>query len=197
MAGTFVYSPAAGTVLTAGSQTLSVTFTPTDTTDYNAATATVTLTVNTPTATITWATPAAITYGTALSATQLNATSSVAGTFVYTPAAGTVLTAGSQTLSVTFTPTDTTDYTSATATVTTHGEQGDAHHYMGHAGSNQLRNGTERNAARRSLSDGWHICLFPCLRRGVDGGNAPPLGHSSPRPTPPTTQPLRPLSRWR
>ena len=40
------------------------------------------------------------------------------GTFAYTPAAGTVLDAGSQTLSVTFTPTDTTDYTTATATAT-------------------------------------------------------------------------------
>jgi hypothetical protein len=34
---------------------------------------------------ITWAAPSAITYGTALSATQLNATASVAGSFVYTP----------------------------------------------------------------------------------------------------------------
>ena len=40
------------------------------------------------TPTITWATPAAITYGTALSATQLNADAGVAGTFVYTPASG-------------------------------------------------------------------------------------------------------------
>ena len=46
------------------------------------------------TPTITWSTPADITYGTALSATQLNATASVPGTFVYTPAAGTVLNAG-------------------------------------------------------------------------------------------------------
>ncbi|HEY9072619.1 MAG TPA: hypothetical protein VIN67_00680, partial [Desulfobaccales bacterium] len=53
-----------------------------------------------------------------LSATQLDATASVAGTFVYTPASGTVLnTVGSQTLSVTFTPTDTTDYATATGTV--------------------------------------------------------------------------------
>jgi hypothetical protein len=66
---------------------------------------------------ITWATPAAITYGTALSTTQLDATANVPGSFVYTPAAGAVLTAGSQTLSVSFTPTDTTDYTKATATV--------------------------------------------------------------------------------
>jgi len=116
--GTFVYSPVSGTVLGAGSQTLSVTFTPTDTTDYNAATATVTLVVNKATPTITWATPSPITYGTALSSTQLNATANVPGTFVYSPVSGTVLGAGSQTLSVTFTPTDTTDYNTATATVT-------------------------------------------------------------------------------
>ena len=62
--------------------------------------------------------PAAITYGTALSATQLNATWSVAGTMVYSPAAGTVLGAGvSQTLHMTLIPADTTDYTTATAMV--------------------------------------------------------------------------------
>ncbi|HSP89611.1 MAG TPA: hypothetical protein VLN08_01830, partial [Vicinamibacterales bacterium] len=43
---------------------------------------------------ITWADPAGIVYGTALSATHLNATADVAGTFVYDPAAGTVLNAG-------------------------------------------------------------------------------------------------------
>jgi hypothetical protein len=117
VAGTFVYSPAAGSTPTAGTDTLSVTFTPTDTTDYNTATATVQLVVNQATPSVSWATPSAITYGTALSATQLNATSPVAGTFAYTPASGTVLAAGTQTLSVTFTPTDTTDYTSRTVTV--------------------------------------------------------------------------------
>ena len=53
VAGTYNYSPAAGTVLAAGSQTLNVTFTPSDTTTYNAATAKVTLTVNQATLTIT------------------------------------------------------------------------------------------------------------------------------------------------
>jgi len=90
----------------------------TDGDGFTAASNTVKLTVNKVTPTITWAAPAAIIYGTALSGTQLNATSSVAGTFVYTPAAGTVLKAGSQTLSVTFTPTDTADYATTTATVT-------------------------------------------------------------------------------
>jgi len=116
--GTFVYSPASGTVLGAGQQTLTVTFTPTDSTDYATATATVTLTVNKATPSITWAAPAAIPYGTALSATQLDATASVAGTFVYNPAAGAIEPVGSDTLSVNFTPTDSTDYLPATATVT-------------------------------------------------------------------------------
>jgi hypothetical protein len=201
VAGVFAYTPAAGTVLTAGPHTLSVTFTPTDTTDYSSSTTTVQITVTpavltvtaanasraygaanptftdtiigyvngdtssvvtgaaslTTTATtaspagtypitaaagtlaasnytftfvngaltitqtganLTWTTPAAITYGAALSAAQLDATSGgVAGVFAYTPAAGTVLTAGPHTLSVTFTPTDTADYSSSTTTV--------------------------------------------------------------------------------
>ncbi|HML77906.1 putative Ig domain-containing protein, partial [Geobacter sulfurreducens] len=66
---------------------------------------------------ISWATPGAITYGTALGGTQLNATASVPGTFAYTPAAGTVLNAGTRTLSVVFTPSDPNAYTSASATV--------------------------------------------------------------------------------
>jgi len=67
---------------------------------------------------ITWATPAQITFGTALSSTQLNAASVVAGTFVYTPAAGTIPAGGMDILSVTLTPTDTSTYSNATATVT-------------------------------------------------------------------------------
>jgi hypothetical protein len=118
VAGSFSYSPAAGTVLPAGGHTLTATFTPTDTTDYSTATASVTITVNQVTPSITWSTPASITYGTALSTAQLNATSPVAGTFSYSPPAGTVLTLGGHTITATFTPTDTTDYTTATADVT-------------------------------------------------------------------------------
>lgn len=66
---------------------------------------------------VAWPTPAPITSGTALSSTQLDATANVPGTFVYTPAAGTVLAAGVQTLSVTFTPTDSSEYSPVTATV--------------------------------------------------------------------------------
>ena len=217
--GTFVYSPVAGTTLTAGQQVLNTTFTPTDTTDYTTATARVTIQVNavtaatvtiqesanpitfgqseTFTATVTgndgkpfsggtasftvdgaaigstqivngsgsvsdtaitggthqvgvsyattpsspaltasttltvskatpvlkWAAPAAIFTSTPLSSTQLDASATgvtgaaLAGSFVYNPAAGATLPAGSQTLSTTFTPTDTTDYNTNTAQV--------------------------------------------------------------------------------
>lgn len=118
VAGTYTYTPAKGTVLGAGMQTLSVLFTPSNTSNYSSVTASVTLEVNQATPKISWAKPAAITYGTALSDTQLDATASVPGTFSYSPDVDAVLTAGTQTLSVTFTPTDTTDYTTQTATTT-------------------------------------------------------------------------------
>lgn len=67
---------------------------------------------------LSWTSPAPITYGTALTSTQLNATASVPGTFVYTPASGTLLAAGNgQPLSVAFTPNDAVNYLSATQTV--------------------------------------------------------------------------------
>jgi glucuronoarabinoxylan endo-1,4-beta-xylanase len=119
VAGTFTYSPAAGTVLSAGSQTLSVTFTPTDTTDYNTATDSVTLTVNKATPTVTWDPPVPVQYGSWLGNTTLSAIASVPGSFTYLPAAGTqLLTLGTANLSLTFTPTDATDYNSVTATNT-------------------------------------------------------------------------------
>lgn len=76
-----------------------------------------TVTISQATPAITWAAPSPITYGTALSATQLDATSTTAGTFTYSSLSGTVLSAGPHTLTATFTPTDTTDYSTATATV--------------------------------------------------------------------------------
>jgi hypothetical protein len=57
---------------------------------------------------ITWPTPAAIVYGTPLTAAQLDASSTTPGTFTYTPPAGRVLGAGPQTLSVSFLPTGST-----------------------------------------------------------------------------------------
>jgi hypothetical protein len=67
---------------------------------------------------ITWATPAAITYGTPLGTAQLDATASVPGAFAYTPAAGTILHAGAgQFLAATFTPADAIDYSTLTTKV--------------------------------------------------------------------------------
>jgi hypothetical protein len=69
--------------------------------------------------TVSWSAPAAISLGSALSADQLNATASIAGSFIYTPPTGTVLPAGvNQTLSVTFTPSDRTDFTPVSASTT-------------------------------------------------------------------------------
>ena len=118
IAGTFAYTPSIGTQLNVGSQTLSVTFTPTDVVNYNTATKTVTLNVTKATPTIAWTNPADILYGTALSSAQLNASTTIAGTFAYTPSIGTQLNAGSQTLSVTFTPTDAVNYNSINTEVT-------------------------------------------------------------------------------
>lgn len=88
-------------------------------TAYNASTSSATSLSGTRiTPAITWATPSSIAYGTALGANQLNARASVDGTFVYSPAAGTVLDVGSYTLTANFTPADTASYTTATASVT-------------------------------------------------------------------------------
>lgn len=65
---------------------------------------------------LTWDDPPNITYGTELSAAQLNATASdpagsaVAGAFAYAPVAGTVLEAGTSRLSAAFTAADTTSH---------------------------------------------------------------------------------------
>ena len=124
VAGTFTYTPAAGTILSAGLNQLSVNFIPTDAVDYTTQTATVNLVVIPAAPVINWTDPASIIYGTALGSTQLdaiavqpNGTTTVGGTFVYSPALGTVLSAGTHPISVTFTPTDSSDYTSLTKTV--------------------------------------------------------------------------------
>ena len=115
--GTFVYIPAEGAVLAAGTHKPSVIFIPADTANYTRAQVAVSLTVTEATPVIAWPEPAPIAYGAALSATELNAAASVPGTFVYTPATGEVLAAGTYMLSVTFTPADAANYTTAQAAV--------------------------------------------------------------------------------
>jgi hypothetical protein len=110
----------AGTVLHAGdNQYQWFTFVPDDPTTYVYLGTSAPVNVARATPTLTWAAPAAITYGTPLSDSQLDAQAgwtvggspvAVPGTFTYTPAVGTVLNAGSQTLSVHFVPADAADY---------------------------------------------------------------------------------------
>lgn len=68
---------------------------------------------------LTWTSPQNIYFPQPLTATQLNATANVPGTFVYTPASGTVLLPGSnQQLTVSFAPDDQVNYSNAFKTVT-------------------------------------------------------------------------------
>ena len=121
--GPATVSGSALTVTGAGS--VVVTATQTGDTSYLAATpVSRSITVNKAVPVLTWPTPAPIGYGTALSNAQLDASAtglsgaSLGGSFTYNPLAGTVPAAGPQSLQVSFAPTDTTDYTTATSSVT-------------------------------------------------------------------------------
>ena len=126
--GTFVYTSAAGRTLHVGNGHIeSVTFIPTDTTDYTSASSNVTVNVAQATPTLTL-TPINLGYGTALDNTQISGTATVTvggtilnvpGTFTFTSANGTTLNGGSaQNEPVTFTPADTTDYRTVSSSVT-------------------------------------------------------------------------------
>jgi hypothetical protein len=111
----FTYNGSSTVPATAGSYTVVGTI---DDPNY-AGSATGTLVISKVTPVVTWQQPAAIVFGGALSSVQLNATANVPGSFVYSPPAGTVLPVGSgQTLSVAFTPSNTTDYNIANASTT-------------------------------------------------------------------------------
>jgi hypothetical protein len=116
VAGTFSYNWPLGSVLPPGSWKLTASFAPANTANYNTGTASIMLTIDKGLPVIIWAAPAPITYGTALTYRQLGAESGVKGTFSYSPASGTVLPAGTHTLSTTLTPIATKDYNVATKT---------------------------------------------------------------------------------
>jgi uncharacterized repeat protein (TIGR03803 family) len=84
---------------------------------YGSTNASATLTVQAATPVLVWTNPAPITYGASLDSNQLNATASGPGSFAYIPTNGSVLDAGTNTLSVVFTPADSVDYNSATDVV--------------------------------------------------------------------------------
>jgi len=102
----------------AGSPSEGVTFTPTDTTDYNTVAGSVGVTVNKATPTVSaWPTASAITYGQTLASSTLSGgTASVPGAFSWTTST-TSPSAGAPSESVTFTPTDATDYNTVAGTV--------------------------------------------------------------------------------
>jgi len=116
--GSFGYTPGFDSVLLAGSHTLAVTFTPTDTANYTGAQTSVALTVTRATPVVTWSAPGSIAYGTPLGAAQLAARATVAGQFTYGQAMGTMLGTGTHELTALFTPTDSANYTTATGATT-------------------------------------------------------------------------------
>jgi hypothetical protein len=117
--GSFRYKPELGEILPVGKHTLTVTFTPTDTMNYEPLKAAVSLTVaELSKVEINWAAPNSIPYGSPLSEAQLNATASVAGTFAYGPGAGNVLPPGEHTLLAVFTPNNSFTHAESSATVT-------------------------------------------------------------------------------
>jgi Flp pilus assembly CpaE family ATPase len=115
--GSFEYNPGSGAVLAAGNHRLSVVFSPEDAMVYAASQIDVPLTVAKAIPAVTWPAPDPIAHGDALSATQLNATSTIPGSFAFTPHVGEILAAGVHELSATFTPTDTLNYTTVSAVV--------------------------------------------------------------------------------
>ena len=116
-AGTVVYSPAIGKVLTPGEHTLTVTFTPSDSKNFSVAKAAVSISVEKLQPSIEWITPDKIPCGGALGGKQLNATASVPGKFTYSPGAGEILEPGEHTLTAFFTPTDAAHYDAAQVSV--------------------------------------------------------------------------------
>ena len=116
---TITYTPATNVVFTGAGQ-VSIAASQGGDGNWNAAVpVTNTFTVTKVTPVITWSTPSPISYGTPLSDTQLNASSTTPpGTCAYTPASGTVPNPGSNVLQAVLSPTDSARYNTATSLVT-------------------------------------------------------------------------------
>ncbi len=121
--GEYVYTYSGGTLaagvkLIAGSYTLTVQFTPSDAALGAAISGTASLTVEKATPVVTWNNPPDIKYtydgtsGPKLSVEQLNAIADVSGTFSYSPAVDKELSAGQQTVTASFSPSDIANYNS-------------------------------------------------------------------------------------
>ena len=115
---------------------------------------------------IIWPVPADIVYDAPLDDLQLNATTDVAGTFVYSPPAGTILNAGpNQTLLVTFTPSSTTTiYGPATATVPLNVLKAPTTRDVGVSRGHPLRDAARRQPVERDGQRAGHVRLLAFRR---------------------------------
>ncbi|MEI6209644.1 MAG: hypothetical protein WCP20_22910, partial [Desulfuromonadales bacterium] len=120
VAGSFAFTTPTTIPTAVGNYSASVTFTPTDATNYNTVSGTVTVAVAKATPTITTLpTASGITFGQALSASTLTGgVGSVAGSFAFTTPATVPPAVGNYSASVTFTPTDAINYKTVSGTVT-------------------------------------------------------------------------------
>ena len=103
--------------LDAGTQNVTVKFTPQDGEKFNDVEETAELTIEKATPTIEWNPKAEIAFGTTLNDEVLNATANVEGSFTYEPTADSVLKVGSLKISAVFTPDNAVNYNQATAEV--------------------------------------------------------------------------------
>ena len=115
--GTFRYSVPPGTLLSPGVHHVSLTFQPRDTEDFTPVASTKTVVVDRRVAALSWPAPPAMTAGTPLSGTQLDAASPMPGKYAYSPPVGTVLSPGTHTLAVRFQPRDLVHYRAVIAKV--------------------------------------------------------------------------------
>jgi hypothetical protein len=116
--GTLTYTPRPSTRLGPGEHTLRVTVRPEPIPGLKVTTATVHLVVKRALPQLTWPAPSPIPTGVALSALQLDARATVAGSYTYSPNLGAALPVGRHTLHVVFRPRNTREYAIATAEVT-------------------------------------------------------------------------------
>ena len=116
--GAFAWTNSSIVPASMGANSEGVTFSPTDSTDYNQASSNVNVTVNKATPVVTWPTASAITYGQALSKSSFTGGSAnTAGVFTWTSPTA-VPAAGTPSESVTFTPTSSTEYSTVTHAIT-------------------------------------------------------------------------------
>ncbi len=115
--GTLSYSLSVGDILDAGEYEITVSFIPSNTTNYLPVEKTVPLIVIKATPQIYWDDPADIVYGTPLVESQLNASSDIEGLLTYTPGSGVLLDAGEHVLNVMFVPADELNYNTVVETV--------------------------------------------------------------------------------